>query len=286
MKLITLNTHSLVEECYEEKLESFVQVIIKEQPTLFSLQEVNQSLESLEADAPNKEGYVAIKGENIIIREDNHALNVARLLARVGLRYEWTWVPIKVGYGMYEEGLAIFSLSPITEIKECYISQVQDYNNWKTRKILGIKNEEYSDVWFFTTHLGWWDDEEEPFSGQWDRANRTITDLVGHNVCYVMGDFNTPDRIRNQGYDYVKKSGWYDVWNLARTKDSGVTVGHVIDGWQDRLSTEQACVQGMRLDYIWCNKKVLVESCDVICNGLNYKVVSDHYGVMAEIVDA
>ena len=43
MKLLTLNTHSLIEPDYEAKREIFVNFIAKEQPEVFALQEVNQT---------------------------------------------------------------------------------------------------------------------------------------------------------------------------------------------------------------------------------------------------
>lgn len=42
MKLMTLNTHSLVESSYEEK-EKFIETLIVEQPDVVALQEVNQT---------------------------------------------------------------------------------------------------------------------------------------------------------------------------------------------------------------------------------------------------
>ena len=38
-----------------------------------------------------------------------------------------------------------------------------------------------------------------------------------------------------------------------------------------------------RLDYIFCNTQKKVKSSKVVCNGKNYPVVSDHYGVMIEV---
>ena len=43
MKLLTLNTHSLIEPDYEAKREAFVDFIAEEQPDVFALQEVNQT---------------------------------------------------------------------------------------------------------------------------------------------------------------------------------------------------------------------------------------------------
>ena len=43
MKLMTLNTHSLVESSYEEKKEKFIEMLAIEQPDVVALQEVNQT---------------------------------------------------------------------------------------------------------------------------------------------------------------------------------------------------------------------------------------------------
>lgn len=40
-----------------------------------------------------------------------------------------------------------------------------------------------------------------------------------------------------------------------------------------------------RLDYIFCNTQKKVKSSKVVCNGKNYPVVSDHYGVMIKVED-
>ena len=47
MRLLTLNTHSLVEPDYEAKRKFFVDFIAKEQPDVFALQEVNPRSDSL-----------------------------------------------------------------------------------------------------------------------------------------------------------------------------------------------------------------------------------------------
>ena len=38
-----------------------------------------------------------------------------------------------------------------------------------------------------------------------------------------------------------------------------------------------------RLDYIFCNTQEEVRASNVICNGKNAPVVSDHYGVMITV---
>lgn len=70
----------------------------------------------------------------------------------------------------------------------------------------------------------------------------------------------------------------------AEQKDSGVTVEEEIDGWRDREGGG-AVKDAKRLDYIFCNTQKKVKSSKVVCNGKNYPVVSDHYGVMIEVED-
>ena len=278
MKMLTLNTHSSVEGNYEEKLIAFVEMLKVEEPNVFALQEVNQSLAMPAACDPHDTGYVVCKDCDVTIRMDNHAYRIAKLLLESGVVYQWTWIPAKVGYDIYDEGIAIFSKTAIMDTEQFYISQSEDYNNWKTRKILGICT---NDTWFYSVHMGWWNDEEEPFAKQWDVFVERLR--TRSQMCYIMGDFNSPAGKKNEGYDYVVRSGWMDTWQAAKEKDSGVTVGDIIDGWEDKVdetSTERKC--GMRIDFIFCNKVIPIESSKVICNGVNYPVVSDHYGVMIE----
>ena len=50
MKIITLNTHSIIEQDYERKLSDFADMIKIEKPDVFALQEVNQSIDKPEFD--------------------------------------------------------------------------------------------------------------------------------------------------------------------------------------------------------------------------------------------
>ena len=91
------------------------------------------------------------------------------------------------------------------------------------------------------------------------------------------GRFNSPAHVRGEGRDLIRGFGWLDSYELARSKDSGITVGHAIDGWR-----EQGDVSGMRIDYIWTSRKVPVRSSRVIFNGSCEPIVSDHYGIIVE----
>lgn len=271
MKLLTLNTHSLVEEHYTEKLHVFVQAVSEEQPDIIALQEVNQTIAEMPVITLHG-GYVPC-ADGIIIRRDNHVCNAAELLRSQGLEYHWTWLPLKKGYDKYDEGIALMSRSPILETKIIRTSAMDDYNNWKTRKILGIRTEAAPDEWFFSVHYGWWDDPDEPFQGQWQRTKAA---LAGHRRVWLMGDFNSPAEVCGEGYDMIRNAGWQDSYALAKNKDGGITVGHVIDGWKDKTES----TDGMRIDQIWCSEKTEILSSKVIFNGENRSIVSDHYGVI------
>ena len=273
MKLLTLNTHSLVEDNYSTKLDAFVSAIAEQRPDIIALQEVNQTIAETQADVIS-EGYVPCV-ENIVIRKDNHVYKAAELLEGAGVKYYWTWLPLKKGYNKYDEGIALMSRSRIIETDVVRISETDDYNNWKTRKIIGIRTEAAPDEWFFSVHYGWWDDLDEPFQNQWQK---TAEYMKKYSRVWLMGDFNSPAEVRNEGYDMINSGGWYDSYTLARTRDNGITVGKVIDGWRDKVSS----TDGMRIDQIWCSQKAEIASSEVIFNGANKPVVSDHYGVVAE----
>lgn len=274
MKILTLNTHSLVENDYEQKLSDFVLAVFREKPQIIALQEVNQTCCEAQVSEEELTGYCPCD-ENAVIRRDNHVFNAVKILRENGVKYYWTWLPMKKGYDRYDEGIALMSLSPIEETKVALVSGVDDYNNWKTRKILGIRTENYPDEWFYSVHYGWWDDKEEPFLKQWEKTMSFMKDL---GCVWLMGDFNSPAQVREEGYDLIEGSGWYDSFSLAKNKDSGITVKKVIDGWEEKLSA----ADGMRIDQIWCSKKMTVKSSRVIFNGENYPVVSDHCGVIID----
>lgn len=263
-----------MEENYEEKLNKFADAIYCEEPDIIALQEVNQTC--CRAPVPQNElvGFCPCNAFSVI-REDNHVFNTVRKLRRMGIAYYWTWLGMKVGYDKYDEGIAFMSKSPITDTDVLLVSNVNDYSNWKTRKIIGIHTKAAPNEWFYSVHYGWWNDDEEPFQSQWAK---TASHMKQHETAWLMGDFNSPAEVRGEGYDMIKAAGWYDSYLQAAQKDSGITVGKVIDGWREKLSS----TNGMRIDQIWCNQKSVVKSSRVFFNGCNHEVVSDHFGVMIE----
>lgn len=332
MKILSMNVHSLIEAEEEKKLLQFADMVAAELPDLIGLQEVNQTrsgpaagylagvpegleetddLAGVKGQGRQKgepegrkmkalEGYTACGGREgehrspILLRRDNYALRLAARLQELGTPYYWTWIPVKLGYGRYDEGLALFSRTPVLDTDRFFISRSQDYENWKTREILGIRTqpEGHDPVWCYTVHMGWWDDKEEPFKIQWEQVEKGLEarhDGEDSSLLWLMGDFNSPAQVRGEGYDLIAGWGWKDTYHLAKEKDAGITVEGAIDGWRDKLAGDgtdkgergEGDVFGMRIDYIWCSKRVEIERSAVVCDGRRYPKVSDHNGVMA-----
>lgn len=166
MKLLTLNTHSLEEPGYVEKTEKFIEMLSKEQPDIVALQEVNQSQNEAELPDAMLDGYIRCGGFELPVRQDNHAGYVVKNLKNA--------VSIMTGPGLalrqdMENMMKEWRYSVRNQshgVQQFLTSKTDDYENWKTRRILGIQPEGSHD-WFFTVHMGWWNDEEEPFADQW-----------------------------------------------------------------------------------------------------------------------
>lgn len=255
MKLLTLNCHSFMEENWKGKLNKIIEVIEKNDYDIVTFQEVSQSLN---AD---------IEYDNV--RKDNYGLAIKKGLELRGKKYNLMWDYSHIGYDKYEEGIGILTKYAFVSSESFFVSENEDLNYWKTRKIVKvtIDNGELIDI--YSCHLGWWSDIEESSKNQIDNImNRVKNDRIS----FLMGDFNSEADVRKEGYDYLTKEyGLYDTYNLAKHKCSGITVKGKIDGWKDSESK--------RLDLILCNKEIEVLKSKVIFNGENEPEVSDHFGL-------
>ena len=280
MKILTLNTHSLQEENHRQKLSWFVEGILREKPDLIALQEVNQTAGEELMALELLEGQYPIPG-CMPIRKDNYAALVASRLRQAGIDCYWVWLPVKRGYDKFDEGVAILSLGRrIRCVDQFPISRVNDYNNWRTRAVLGVQLEGLED-WFYCLHMGWWNDESEQFLDQWRILNSCIAAKRMCGNVWLMGDFNAPDTIPGQSYEHIVASGWIDTYKAAHIKDDGITVPGPIDGWRDLQNRE--ITEGMRMDYIWCSQRKEILSSRILFDGQKEPEVSDHYGVLIEV---
>ncbi len=255
MKILTLNTHSLSEENGERKCQILAQYILNHDIDIVTLQEVNQTRDKIKITGDSR--YC---GEDVL-KLDNYALLLSCFLEE---KYYWTYIPVKVGFDIYDEGLAIFSKKPIEDIKNIRLTHTNEYTYWKKRNALLVKTDDYT---ICTTHFGWWEDEEEPFIDQWHVLQK---ELKKHQNVYLTGDFNAPRDIRNESYDEIIKD-FYDTRDLAiETKGYHTIPGHIA-GWDQQ--------EGQCIDYIMSNKKINVKKHYVI---FDKEPISDHYGIVME----
>lgn len=276
MKLLTINAHSLQEEEQEKKMECFVSFVLREKIDLIAMQEVNQTAGAPEAEPSLAEGMFRLSDQQIPLRNDNHAARTAQLLRRAGADCYWAYLPVKLGYGRFDEGAALFSIGrEIAEADVLRISRTNGYADWKRRAILGIRLSGMED-WFYSVHMGWWNDSEEQFSAQWTRLQDGLREKKEAPV-WLMGDFNSPVEIRGEGYDLIRAAGWHDLYDRAQEKRGRATVWGAIDGWRGRD------VQGgLRIDHIFLSRPIRVRRAMTVFDGKHEMRISDHAGVFIE----
>lgn len=263
MKILTLNCHSWQEEEQIKKIEYLARIIAEKKYDIIALQEVSQSIKSKYIDSEN------------ILREDNFAVILLSELKKIGCTdYEFVWDYGKIGYDIFEEGIAILSKHKLFNIETKYVSISSNIENWKSRKSIKaslIYNDE--EITVCTCHLGWWEDEQEPLKNQIDKVSKFIQD---DKKCILLGDFNSEAEKRKEGYDYLLEKGLIDTYKVAKEKCKGITVKGEIAGWENSSSDK-------RIDIIFTNFEAEVKKSTVIFNGENKKIISDHYGVEVEL---
>ncbi len=260
MKLLTLNTHSIIDKDYENKIEVLSNAILKYTPDVIALQEVMQS-----SNAKVVGDNELITSLNMPLKEDNFAYRVLKKLNQHSL-YHGVYLGIKNAYGAYDEGLSLLTNKEITSTEATQLTEFNDYNNYKTRFALGAR---IDGVWFYSLHFNWWDDAKSSFKAEWEAL---LDSLHSKKGVWLMGDFNlTPS---SQGYELVTKH-YHDTYMLAKEIDNGITVCGDIDGWKNDKSKK-------RIDYIFTDRSVDIKSSNTVFNGKTEEIISDHFGVLVE----
>lgn len=261
MKLFTLNTHGLSDTADDNnmRLQELAYFVARELPDIIALQEVSQTRTA----NPLNHGKIS---EKSIVRQDNFAHCLLEILCTFGVKYNCVWEAFKIGYDIYDEGCAVMSRKEISDTKSFYLSDHRDYSSWKTRKAIGLKNE---DGWFYSIHTS---RDEKSFLNQLNRLNKEIAD---NPKVWIMGDFNIDANENPRGYDAIVKSGWYDSFVFAKYKKREYTVKGEIDGWENSRGNR-------RIDYIFSNYPTKIKSCETVFDGENGHEISDHFGVMTE----
>lgn len=277
MKVLTLNTHSWMEENPEVKLEQIADFIAEEDFHIISLQEINQTME---AEEVVDDLFIKPSGEShsVAIKEDNFAFLLIRLLEERGQSYYWSWIANHVGYDQYDEGVAILSKTPFTT-ESILVSESSDYHNHFTRRVLKATMALDEQEWVvFSCHYSWWlSPTGEPlFKHEWDETLRHI-DVESNQVHLLMGDFNNEAAVKEEGYDYMQETApqFIDAYVKAEEKIGSATVLNDIDGWEGHIDEK-------RIDYVFTDYPGDIQSCRVVFDGEKEPFVSDHFGVAVE----
>lgn len=262
MKLLTLNVHAWLEDNQTEKINVLAQTIVEKGYDIIALQEVNQLM-----SAPDFSRALKV---------DNYGVMLLRQInQQVEKKYSLFWSNSHIGYDKYDEGVAFLTRLPVYEVDPFYCSQSQRIDSILSRKILGL-TVEYQGQLFdcYSCHINLPNCEGE---NQLENIRNIVDRSKSQNPKILMGDFNI-DAISNpQSYEQIKSLGLLDTFELAEQKDSGITVEKAIDGWYGYCEEK-------RLDYIFLNQAIRVLSSQVIFNGKNRPVISDHFGLEVEFI--
>ena len=279
MKLLTLNAHSWMEPNSKQKMACLAQHIAAEQYDVIAFQEINQSRFAPKASVKDNPYYFPAK-ERPNIHKNNFAYVLQQTLLKMGTAYYWAWFPCHMGYRLYDEGVAIFSRHPIQELHGFVISSKKPYFSQKRRGVVGIEITNINErMLFYSCHLsGWQDKKKNAFLQEWLSLESSLAALHPDQKIVLLGDFNASANRRGKGYDWVTKvSGWHDTYALAPFPKGKFTFPAYQTG---SIHQKQ---QPRRIDYILCNYKPTVLSAEIIFDGKDTPLISDHCGLKVSL---
>lgn len=265
IRVLTLNLHCWQETDALAKLGRVASAIAEHRPQIVLLQEVGQHV-----DAP-----IVGTRKTETIRADNAALVIAETLTREhGLKYDWLWFFAHIGFGEWEEGVAMLTTLRIAEGEGWYVSGAESRHAWNARRLL-VANLQAAPKRYVTcasAHFSWWADEQEPFAPQFDRAHAIIRPR--HENAIFAGDFNVRDD--GPGYVYMMSNGdWRDAHAEAvAPAHPGGTFPGDIAGW--------AGADAGRIDYVLYRSPYYRAVAAKTLFDTEATRVSDHFGLMID----
>ena len=188
------------------------------------------------------------------LKQDNYGVILLnKINQRVAQKYSLFWSNSHIGYDKYDEGIAFLTRLPVYDVDAFYCSQHQRLDSILSRKIIGLTVEYQGQlIECYSCHIN---------LPNCDGENQL------DNVRYIVE--------RSQSANL--KILIFDTFEMAEQKDSGITVEKAIDGWKGHSEEK-------RLDYIFLNQAKRVLSSQVIFNGKNKPIVSDHFGVEVALI--
>jgi maltose 6'-phosphate phosphatase len=256
--ILTLNTHSYHEDDYLSKFQKTAQVIVEREVDFVLLQEINQ-----ENDGSDNEEISESSSIHLINNE------IKRL---TGKKY---YVEYAFNHNAnlltFTEGVMILSKHKLTNPRKFLFSKTTDVNVYKRRVGLVVEaevNEHRLNI--CSLHCGWAHDEEDPFASQLEKIKENVNGLKN---LVIGGDINIP--YNTEEYRKMLKD-----LKIVDTFDYSVdTINSIpgeIKGW---IGLKEA----IKIDHIFTNMELESSQSEIIFNGHNEEMVSDHFGVLARI---
>ena len=277
MKILSLNTHSLVDTDAYQSADVLASFIEAERPDVICLQEVNQPREAPLADTLRRPPIPTKSDEIFFVpyKMGNFLLTLLDMLSLRGIDYNACWLPIKIGYGRYDEGLALLSFYPLCDIRGHLISKTNSYESFRRRMCLMARIDALG-VTVCNIHTSRFDDDDEPFLRQWTNIKKHCPS----DRHIIAGDFNCPAEEKCGGYAKILEDGYFDLYRLARSKVGYATVKGNIDGWQDGKKDNDS-----RIDFIFSSAPFPGKRIEfrTVLNGTDLPAISDHFGIYAKI---
>ncbi|WP_195961345.1 endonuclease/exonuclease/phosphatase family protein [Enterococcus casseliflavus] len=265
MKVLTLNTHSWLEENQLKKCKMIAQEIATGDYDIIALQEVNQTIA---AQTIVPDGLYCPTDTLVEIKEDNFALRLVEELQLLDCDYYWSWTYSHVGYDIYHEGNALLSKQPIIA-KEYLASQATDVWDHTTRKNLsGVTEADGQIVQVVSCHFSWWQDGK--FAYEWQQTEAFLAERA--DTLLILGDFNND--AASSGHQLVLDSSLQlqDSFLTATETIGEASVVKAIDGWQDNR-------EALRIDYVFASNDLQATEYEVVFDGTRTPIVSDHFGI-------
>ena len=265
VRVLTLNLHCWQESDAEAKLLRIADAIAEFAPDIVCLQEVGQH-----GEAPIVGMH---SGETI--RADNAALLIVEHLERGhSLAYDWAWTFAHMGFGEWEEGLAILTRGALTRIDAPFVSSIPSHQQWNSRRLLiaEVDLQGFGVITAASAHFSWWDDPDEPFAPQFDRADAALG--AWPEPVVLAGDFNVRDD--GPGLAHILATGrWTDAHAqaLAPEVPSGTFPGNIA-GWSG--------AEAGRIDYVLTNGSRLRAVSARTLFDTEATRVSDHFGLLVD----
>jgi len=256
MKVLSMNLNTYQEDQQFEKFMRIAKKIVDEDVDVVLFCEAGQSLMS-----PYIEGDIRKDNAIKIICD-----KVNELLGTQIYRFKWDMVHF--GFKIYEEGLAIMSKHSLENIQSCYITKTSDHFTFKSRKVLKatIKN-----IDFYSCHMGWEDDENEPFSYQLHQLDQYVKDVSMNRLAIIGGTFNND--VKTKSYQDIINLGYIDLYRKANPEGMYEDTLILPEGYQKEDS--------YRLDYIFSNKnQITIKNVKYLFEKTDR--VSDHVAILIE----